>query len=203
MNWIETLIIVCGLSMDVFASVECQGAMLAKIRTKQLVLVTLLVSVWQVIVLYLGNLGADLLCKYDIKESQVILGEVISVAVFLCLGIRLLIKAWKNDRIDERREENLGVHKFVRICAVTSFYTFLTGAAVTSIYTLLTGIAFGFLGTSLLSLILVGIILTVVCVVGGAYVGYHFGYEQKTKVYLIGGILLLIGGVDVIIRFIL
>ena len=45
MNWIETLIIVCGLSMDVFASVECQGAMLAKIRTKQLVLVTLLVSV--------------------------------------------------------------------------------------------------------------------------------------------------------------
>ena len=42
MNWIETLIIVCGLSMDVFASVECQGAMLAKIRTKQLVLVTLL-----------------------------------------------------------------------------------------------------------------------------------------------------------------
>lgn len=191
MNWIETLIIVCGLSMDVFASVECQGAMLAKIRTKQLVLVTLLVSVWQVIVLYLGNLGVDLLCKYDIKESQVILGEVISVAVFLCLGIRLLIKAWKNDRIDERREENLGVHKFVRICAVTSFYTFLTGAA------------FGFLGTSLLSLILVGIILTVVCVVGGAYVGYHFGYEQKTKVYLIGGILLLIGGVDVIIRFIL
>ena len=184
MNWIETLIIVCGLSMDVFASVECQGAMLAKIRTKQLVLVTLLVSVWQVIVLYLGNLGADLLCKYDIKESQVILGEVISVAVFLCLGIRLLIKAWKNDRIDERREENLGVHKFVRICAVTSFYTFLTGAA------------FGFLGTSLLSLILVGIILTVVCVVGGAYVGYHFGYEQKTKVYLIGGILLLIGGAD-------
>ena len=51
MNWIETLIIVCGLSMDVFASVECQGAMLAKIRTRQLVLVTLLVSVWQVIVL--------------------------------------------------------------------------------------------------------------------------------------------------------
>lgn len=44
MNWIETLIIVCGLSMDVFASVECQGAMLAKIRTRQLVLVTLLVS---------------------------------------------------------------------------------------------------------------------------------------------------------------
>jgi len=64
-------------------------------------------------------------------------------------------------------------------------------------------VIFGFLGTSLLSLILVGIILTVVCVVGGAYVGYHFGYEQKTKVYLIGGILLLVGGVDVIIRFIL
>lgn len=191
MNWIETLMIVCGLSMDVFASVECQGAMVAKIRTKQLVLVALLVSVWQVIALYLGNLGAGLLCKYDIKESQVILGEVISVAVFLCLGIRLLIKAWKNDRIDERREDNLGVRKFVRICAVTSFYTFLTGAA------------FGFLGTSLLSLMLVGIILTVVCVVGGVCVGYHFGYEQKTKVYLIGGILLLIGGVDVIIRFIL
>ena len=172
MNWIETLIIVCGLSMDVFASVECQGAMLAKIRTKQLVLVTLLVSVWQVIALYLGNLGADLLCKYDIKESQVILGEVISVAVFLCLGIRLLIKAWKNDRIDERREEDtLAYMNTYRICAVTSFYTFLTGVSIwlywEQAYCRRYSVG--------------GIILTVVCVVGGAYVGYHFRLSTEDK----------------------
>lgn len=32
-------------------------------------------------------------------------------------------------------------------------------------------------------------LLTVVCIVAGIYTGYHFGFEQKTKVYIVGAIL--------------
>ena len=36
----------------------------------------------------------------------------------------------------------------------------------------------------------------------GLHVGHHLGYEQKTKAYAIGGVLLLIGAVDTIFRFV-
>ena len=44
--------------------------------------------------------------------------------------------------------------------------------------------------------------LTVLMVVFGLYTGYRFGFEQKTKAYSIGGVLLIIGGIDVVIRYI-
>ena len=191
MNALENLLIIAGISLDIFAAMECQGSLVAKIDKKQLVKLCALIAAWQMAALFVGSYLSGLLYRNTITHNEKVTGFVIAAAIFFCLGVRLVAKAIKNDRIVEHCEQKLGWKQLLAI------------AAVTSIYTLLTGIAFGFLGTSLLSLILVGIILTVVCVVGGAYVGYHFGYEQKTKVYLIGGILLLIGGVDVIIRFIL
>jgi putative Mn2+ efflux pump MntP len=191
MNALENLLIIAGISLDIFAAMECQGSLVAKIDKKQLVKLCALIAAWQMAALFVGSYLSGLLYRNTITHNEKVTGFVIAAAIFFCLGVRLVAKAIKNERIVEHCEQKLGWKQLLAI------------AAVTSIYTLLTGIAFGFLGTSLLSLILVGIILTVVCVVGGAYVGYHFGYEQKTKVYLIGGILLLIGGVDVIIRFIL
>ena len=191
MNALENLLIIAGISLDIFAAMECQGSLVAKIDKKQLGKLCVLIAAWQMAALFVGSYLSGLLYRNTITHNEKVTGFVIAAAIFFCLGVRLVAKAIKNERIVEHCEQKLGWKQLLAI------------AAVTSIYTLLTGIAFGFLGTSLLSLILVGIILTVVCVVGGAYVGYHFGYEQKTKVYLIGGILLLIGGVDVIIRFIL
>ena len=33
----------------------------------------------------------------------------------------------------------------------------------------------------------------------GIYTGYHFGFEQKTKVYIVGAILFWAAGIDVIV----
>jgi putative Mn2+ efflux pump MntP len=44
---------------------------------------------------------------------------------------------------------------------------------------------------------------TVAMVIAGLYVGYHWGYEQKTKAYAVGGVLLLAGAVDTLFRFVL
>lgn len=191
MNWIEILMIAIGISMDVFAVVECQGALVARIRKKHLALIIALVSACQLVSLSAGYGGAALLIHYSVKEQQMLMGRVLAVIIFFGMAARLLLKACKNERIDERREDELTVKRFFKLSALNSIYIFLIGAA------------FAFLGTSMVLLLGIILVITVLCVVTGIYTGYHFGYEQKTKVYLIGAVLLVAGGIDVIIRYIL
>ena len=75
-------------------------------------------------------------------------------------------------------------------------------AGITAFYTVLAGIAFGFLGTGLFTIMIMVALLTVICIVAGIYTGYHFGFEQKTKVYIVGAILFWAAGIDVIVRLV-
>lgn len=191
MNWIENLLIIAGISLDIFAAMECQGALVAKVDKKHLSLICALIAVWQMAALFLGNYLSDLLYRNQSVRSERFVGLVIAAVIFFCLGIRLIIKAVRNERIQEHREENLGFMRFLRM------------AAVTSIYTLLAGIAFGFLGTNLVVMLTMMVCLTIAVVVTGMYTGYHFGFEQKTKAYVSGAVLLWIAGIDVIVRHIM
>lgn len=65
------------------------------------------------------------------------------------------------------------------------------------------GVALGFLGTATVKLLTVIAAATIIVVIAGLHVGYHLGYEQKTKAYAIGGVLLLIGAVDTVFRFVI
>ena len=141
MNWIENLLILVGISLDIFAGMECQGSLVAKIDKKHLTLVCGLIAIWQLAALYIGNVLAGLLYINDLARNERFIGTVIAAVIFFCLGVRLIVKAIKNERVNEHREENLGFKRFWRM------------AAVTSIYTLLTGIAFGFLVIVLLHLL--------------------------------------------------
>ena len=191
MNWIENLLIIAGISFDIFAAMECQGSLVAKVDKKHLSIIAILIAVWQLAALFIGNFLSGLLYKRSVTSNEKLTGLVIAAAIFFCLGVRLIVKAVKNERINERREENLGFKRFFRM------------AAATSIYTLLAGIAFGFLGTSLTVILLMIVAITIAVVVGGMYTGYHFGFEQKTKAYVGGAILLWIAGFDIIFRHIL
>ncbi len=189
MNWIENLLILVGISLDIFAGMECQGSLVAKIDKKHLTLVCGLIVIWQLAALYIGNVLAGLLYINDLARNERFIGTVIAAVIFFCLGVRLIVKAIKNERVNEHREENLGFKRFWRM------------AAVTSIYTLLTGIAFGFLDTNLtgdsdhdrLS-------DRCSCHYGYLY-RYHFGFEHKRKAYVGGAILLWIAGFDVVFRY--
>ena len=71
-------------------------------------------------------------------------------------------------------------------------------ACISGIYTLLTGIAFGFLETNVLMILIMIAVCTVAFVIGGIYTGYRVGYEAKTKVYIVGALLLWVAGLDVL-----
>lgn len=190
MNWIESLLIIAGISFDIFAAMECQGSLVAKIDKKHLSLICILVSAWQMTALFIGSFCADLLWEQEELADGNFAGQVLATIIFFCLGIRLLVKAVRNERINERREENLGIKRFLRMSAMTSIYTVLAGAA------------FGFMETAVPVILVLMMCFTVAFVVMGMYTGYHFGFVHKTKAYIGGAVLLWIAGIDTIIRYV-
>lgn len=192
MNWIENLLILAGISLDIFAAMECQGSLVAKIDKVHLSIICILIAMWQMAALFIGNYISVLLYSYSghIANDGKFMGFVLATAIFFGLGVRLIVKAIRNERVYEKREENLGFKRFLRM------------AAITSVYTLLTGVAFGFLQTNLLRILIMIVCCTVVVVVAGMYTGYRLGFVHKTKAYIGGAVLLWIAGVDVIVRYI-
>jgi putative Mn2+ efflux pump MntP len=110
--------------------------------------------------------------------------------IFFGLGIRLLIKAWKNERVVEKREERPDWKRTVLHLAITSIYTFLTG------------VAFGFIGFHMATILIMIVCISVAVVLLGMYTGYRLGFEHKLQAYILGAMLLGVAGVDVIVRYI-
>ncbi len=186
MNWMENLLIIAGVSLDIFAAMECQGSMVAKINKKNLTVICGIVALAQLITLYLGHFLSSLFCRYRSVPDEKLLGQIISMVIFMILGIRLMVKAIRNEHVEEHLEHHLGIRRFVRM------------ACISGIYTLLTGIAFGFLETNVLMILIMIVVCTVAFVIGGIYTGYRVGYEPKTKVYIVGALLLWVAGLDVL-----
>ncbi len=188
MGWIEKLLIVAGASLDIFAAMECQGSLISKVSKKQLSIICVLIAVFQLVSMYIGYFLSTLVIKKNPVSDEALLGEILSIAILFCLGIRLSIKAVKNERIEERLQAEISIKRTLRIAALASGYTILAG------------IAFGFLNTGLFAILVMVTVLTVVCIIAGVYTGYHFGFEHKTKVYVLGALLFWIAGIDIIIR---
>ena len=174
MNWIENVLIIAGVSLDIFAAMECQGALVAKVDKKQLSVICALIAVWQLCALALGNYLSGLLYRNELAHDENFVGLVIAAVIFFGLGIRLIAKAIKNEWVNERREETLDVKKFLRMTAVTSIY-----------------------------MLIIIVCMTIAFVVLGVYTGYHLGFQHKTKAYVGGALLLWIAGIDVIVRHIM
>ena len=191
MTLVENLLIIIGLSLDVFAAMECQGSLVRKVDKKHLSLDTIIIVVAHLLALYLGYFLATLLSKNGDTSEEVFIGHILAIIILFGLGIRLIVKAIINEQINEHLEQHLGIKRFIP----------LTG--LTGIYTLVAGFAFGFIGTTIWQLLIMLAVALVLFVVGGMYCGFRFGFESKRRAYVIGAILLIIAGIDMIIRLIL
>lgn len=190
MNWLETILVTLGISLDIFATMACKGAQLSKIEKKPLATLCLLFAVWQTAALYLGSALGTLLRWQDMNPSGS-LTEIIATVIFVLIAVGMFVKAWKNETIVERRDDKY------------AWKLLIDRLALFSLVTLAVGVALGFLGTATVILLTVIAAATVVVVAAGLYVGYRFGYEQKTKAYVVGGLLLIAGAVDTVCRFVM
>ncbi len=183
---VET-VVVLGISLEIFGAMECQGSLVAKIEKRQLLIFCAVLAAGQTMALGIGDVLSGLLSRQGAQES--FQGRAAAAAIFLLLGLRLLLKAWKNERIVERREEKFQVKRFLVIYSRGILYTFFAGVAL------------GFLGSSVSVLLLLTLFLTILVTVVGMYTGYRLGFEHKIKAYVLGGILLIAGSVDVVAGF--
>lgn len=188
MSLIEILIISVGLSLDVYAVVVCQGAVLLRIERTKLMKMCLIFCSWQVAAVVVGHwIGLMPFITAAAVNMQKI-WQLISVIIFMALGVYMLYKAWKNEGILERRSEI----DYKQVCIAACF---------TSVDALFAGMGFGFLKAKMLLVIFSVLTVTAFFVILGLYTGYRLGYEQKTKAYGLGGILLMISAVNIIVKY--
>ena len=191
MSWIEIVLITIGMSLDTFAAVECQGALVAKLEKKRLSMAVTVIALWQTIALLIGSFLVTLLNQYDTQLSgEAFIGRILAILILFGMGLRMFVKAWRNERIVEKREDGLDIKK--------TFFSIAKG----TIFTILTGIAFAFLEADIKAVLIMIICVTIAMVIIRLYTGYRLGFEQKSKAYIGGGALLIAAGIDVIVRYI-
>lgn len=189
MSILEEAMVVLGISLEIFGAMECQGSLVAKVEKKQLSVFCAVLAVGQALALGIGDLFSLFLASHGAQGREDFLGQAVAAAILLVLGIRLLLKAWRNERIVERREEKFEVRRFLRV--------YLRGI----LFTFLAGVSLGFLGSSISILLALTLFLTVLATIVGMYTGYRLGFEHKMKAYVLGGVLLVAGSVDVIVCY--
>ena len=132
-----------------------------------------------------------LIGQNDVVVNAETVGYIVAVIVFALLGVRLIVKAIKKEFVHEKRRDGIRVADYIKIIAVTSFYTLVAGCAC------------GFVGTSVLMMAIVILVCSVLVVGGGLYTGSHFGFESKTRAYVIGAVLLWVAGGETLRRSVL
>ncbi len=177
--WISIFIII-GISLDVFASMEVEGAMAPEIKKGALAIASSITT----------GLSLLFFFGHDIFSNEELTAGIISSAIFFLLGVRLIIKAIQKEFIQEKRRE-FGISSYIRMVVVMSLYT------------LAAGVACGLISANVYVMLIAIVICYVLVVIGGILTGYHYGFEQKTYAYTIGAVLLWVVGTYVVITEIL
>ena len=189
MPWIEDLLILLGIGSDVFAAMECQGSVVRTIEKRRLCLSCLVVAISQILTFGCGYLAAVFVSVHRDTDNEVFIGHILAVGILIVLGVRLILKALKNERIDERLDLTTGVRQILRLSCTTGGYTFLSGLAL------------GFLDTTWMDLLTLIPCTTIVLVATGMYTGFRYGFEEKTKAYIVGAVLLIGVAAELGIRY--
>ena len=191
MEYIRILLVGIGLSLDVFAYCLYRGAVISEIRRGDLAKIIGMFTVFQVGMLAIGS------CLTRIPAIEVRYRSVnqlwvgLASAAFILLGILMILKAYRRRHIhpEEKKNDTLNIHALLFWCLLTS------------VDALIAGIGFGLLGFKLLLCLLLLAAITVLSVIVGIVCGYRMGCGPMNKFVLIGGLLVMIGGIDVLVRF--
>ena len=129
MNWLETILVTLGVSLDIFAAMACKGAQLSKIEKKPLVILCVLFAVWQTAALYIGSAAGAFLRMRDVSPRG---GntQIIAAVIFGVLGILMIRKAWKNAPIMEHRDDRYAWKSLIARLALISICTLVLGVAL-------------------------------------------------------------------------
>lgn len=182
MNTLISIIIIVGISLDILGTMEVEGAMLGELKKKDVAQASLMVMALQLAFFFGGYFVCHMINKYGVFTYGDITAAIIAVAIFVLLGIRLLVKGIRYALVEESRQE-FSLAKYMHIIVTLCFYTLAGGCAC------------GFMGISPLLLLFAMIIGSVAVTVAGLMIGYHYGFGSKSTGYFVGTALLWIVGI--------
>ena len=122
MNTLENILIIAGISLDVFASMEIQGAMLQKVNKKTLLVVSAIVSLLQLMFFFGGYAAGYGIDRAGVWRNASWVGYILDTIIFALLGSRLIVKGIRREFVDETRSV-ITVKQYAKIIAVTTVYT--------------------------------------------------------------------------------
>ena len=176
-----------GLAMDAFAVSMSNGLKESKMRFSKVLLIAFMFGLLQGVMPLIGYLVGNSFVKYIEKFIP-----FIALALLSFLGIKMII-----DFVKERKENN-------EQCNIVeqklTFKVLIVQAIATSIDALSTGLAFSDYNIydALIVVGLIAIITFVLCVIG-VFIGKKFGTLIRCYATLIGGIILILIGLEIFI----
>lgn len=187
----QTIVIVIGLSLDVFAYCLYKGAMISEVRKGEITKVVSIFTGFQVGMMVVGTLVTQIPAFKEKYLHANRLWTFLAAITFFALGIVMLVKSAKkrHRKIEEKKQDSFNYH-------VILFWAFLT-----SIDALIAGVGFGFMGLKLLGTLVIMAIFTAACSVAGFAAGYWLGCGPMNKFVAIGGCMVLVGGVDLLVNY--
>jgi len=188
---IEIILLAIAISLDSFAIMTVEGAMLPKISKQDVLKVSTLFGSWQAMMLLLGNLLISYLVSSignTDQNSTMSLLMILSMFIFVSLGVYMLWKGLRNEQYHERRHGQIDMGRMFVL------------SVLTSIDSLLVGMALAFVNATVTSVFIPIVVINVAAVVLGIYTGYWYGIEQKSKAHTTGGGILLVIGLQLLFK---
>ncbi len=188
---LEIIALAIAASLDLFAVMNIEGAMLYEIDKKKVFKVSIFFGSWMALSLLLGNILMNKIIDIGIFETKIsttrIFLSIVASAIFLGLGIRMFKKSLEEDNIFERRLESINTKRIALLATITSIDEFLIGIGIS------------LMDMKLNTIIIPIFVISIASVIAGIYIGYHFGYEQKRKAYITSTVILLTVGILLVI----
>ncbi len=187
----QIIIIIVGLSLDVFAYCLYKGAMISEVRKGQITKVVSLFTGFQVGMMVLGTLITSVPAIRGRYLSANRLWTLLAAVTFFALGTGMIVKSARRRgrKIEEQKQDGFNFHIIV-------FWAFLT-----SIDGLIAGLGFGFMGLRLLGTLALTAIITAASAIVGFTAGYWLGCSPMNKFITIGGCLVLVGGTNLLVNY--
>lgn len=191
MTRFHIILLTVAISLDTVALMIVEGSMYHAIKIRDLIKQSLFISVWQT----LGFIGGNWLMiwlverGFNINSTQLNnWHQIISFLIFLFLGFLMLKRGLKTEYINEKREQEMSYRQTFHIAITSGIDALFAGA----------GISFLQVDTSFMSVSILWI--SILSVIIGKYIGYWFGYEEKSKVYILSGVIFVTSAVYILVN---
>lgn len=178
---IEIIFIGIGVAMDAFTVAVCKGLSIKKVNYKVALVIASYFGIFQALMPLLGYFIGTFF-----KDIVIDIAHFIACILLSLLGIDMLLEVFNNKKSS--------------ITGSIRFKDMIIHAIATSIDALTIGMTFAFFNINLfLSVSIIGIITFILSFIG-VYIGKIFGNKYDKKAQLLGAIILILMGLDILLE---